>query len=186
MGPSRYIELSFCLLVAFVILAAISFLTLHPTLKEVRTEAQSEWASFLRQVKARNDLLPGLVEAFRGIEPGHGRLVEKLLEARSVSMRSTDPPTIVASVDEIDRCLAQIEKFAVTQPELNKYPPFAAHWDKVASMSRGVTETRRAYNYSARLYNRLLTPFPQNLLTVVLGFIPLKEYPAGRSFGDAD
>jgi len=185
MSTSRYIELSFLLLVAFVILATISFLTLRPTLTEIRNEAQNEWTSFLRQVQDRNYLVPGLVEAFKAVEPGHGRLVEKLLEARAVSSRSTDAATTVASVDEIERCLMRIQELVELRPELMKYPPFEAHWNKTGKISRGVADMRNAYNCSARLYNRLLTPFPQNLLTGVLGFVPLKEYPAGGSSGNA-
>lgn len=183
---TRIIELLVCLLVAFAVITLVSFLSLRPTLKEIRAEAQAEWASFLRQVKERNELLPALVEAFKGVEPGHGKLTDKILEARSISMRSTDPATIVASVDDIDRGLKQIERIAESRPELDRYPPFVEQWKRALRVSRRIAYTRRAYNDSVRLYNRLLLPFPQNILTVVLGFVPLREYPVGRTIGEGE
>ena len=184
MPVSRLIEFSSCFLVALMVLTVISFLTLRPTLQEVRTEAKTEWDAFLLAVNQRYELLPGLVEAMKAFEPGHGRLVEKSLAARSVAMRSSDPDRIVASVDDIERYLDQMRRLVLAQPDLGRYAPFARHWKQVMMISRRIAATRNAYNKSATLYNRLLTPFPQNILTTVFGFVPLSVYPTERMLGD--
>ncbi len=46
-------------------------------------------------VKERNELLPGLIEAVKGFEPGHTKLTENLLESRAISMRTADPAALV-------------------------------------------------------------------------------------------
>jgi len=178
MTVSRFIEFGFCFLVALLVLTVISFLTLRPTLLELRLEAHGEWESFLRAVNERNEVIPGLVEAIKGFEPGHGQLAEGSLAARAMAMRERDPDQIVALVDEIERYLAQMERLVQARPELGRYSPFASRWEQVLRLSRHVTETRNAYNKSATLYNRLLTPFPQNILTTVFGYVPLNNYPA--------
>jgi LemA protein len=178
MTVSRLIEFGFCFLVALLVLTMISFLTLRPTLQELRSEAQGEWESFLRAVSERNELIPGLVEAIKGFEPGHGQLAEGSLEARSMAMRARDPDQIVALADEVEHHLAQMERLVQARPELGQYSPFASRWEQVVRLSRRVTETRGAYNKSAMLYNRLLTPFPQNILTTVFGYVPLSVYHA--------
>ncbi len=183
---SRLIEFSSCLLIAFLILATISFLTLRPVLKEVRFDARAEWDGFMRAVKERNDLLPGLVEALKGFEQGHTKLAENLLEARLICIRSTEPAAIVGSVDNIERYLTQIENLARTRPGLEHYPPFAGHWRKVVRISLRVSSTRISYNTNVRLYNRLLMPFPQNLLTTAFGFVPLTDYPLPQTISDVD
>lgn len=183
---SRLIEFSSCLLIAFLILATISFLTLRPVLKEVRFDARAEWDGFMRAVKERNDLLPGLVEGLKGFEQGHTKLAEDLLETRLICIRSTDPAGIVGSVDNIERYLTQIEHLARTRPGLEQYPPFAGHWRKVVRISSRISSTRTSYNINARLYNRLLSPFPQNLLTTAFGFVPLTDYPLPQSISDTD
>ena len=186
MTVSRIIEFCACFLLAFVVLAAISFMTLRPALQETRAEARLEWDAFIRAVNERNDLLPGLVEAVKGFEPGHGRLAERSLAARSIAMRAGDPDNIVASVDDIERSLTQIGRLVHAQPDLGRYTPFAGPWEEVRMISRRVAEKRSAYNKTARLYNRLLTPFPQNMLTTVFGFVPLSVYPDARPIEGAE
>lgn len=183
MSVSRLIEFCTCFLVALVVLTVISFMTLRPTLREVRSEAKADWDAFIRAVNQRNELLPGLVEAVKGFEPGHGRLAERSLAARSTAMRSKDPDNIVASVDDIERHLTQIGRLVHARPDLGRYIPFAGHWEEVLKLTRQVSSARSAYNKSARLYNRLLTPFPQNMLTAVFGFVPLNVYPEVRVSG---
>ncbi|MBI4962624.1 MAG: LemA family protein [Desulfomonile tiedjei] len=181
MSLSRFIEFCFALLVAFLVLVFISFASLRPVLQQARSEAKAEWNQFLRAVAARNEAIPGLVEAIRGFEAGHGKLAEKILTARSISMRSNDPEAIVASVDQMDGFLGQIEKLAQANQDLSRYVPFDTNWKRTLQATYRVTYVRRCYNTNAACYNRLLIPFPQNLLTAVFGFLPLREYPASRT-----
>jgi len=184
MSASRIVEFGFFFLMAFLLIVLVSFLTLRPTLHEVRSEARAEWEGFLRAVQARNAELPGLVEAVKGFEPVYAKSAERLLEARSISVRSKDPRTIVASVDDMEMQLKRIERLAESKPGLNQYPPFEAHWKKVGKISERIKFMRQSYNSSARVYNRLLNPFPQSLLTAVFGFVPLTDYPLPRTMGE--
>lgn len=177
MKLSRVIEFCCSVLLAFLVLVVIAFLTMRPVLQDVRLEAVAEWDGFIRAVRDRNDALPGLVEALRGFEPGHAKLAEGLLESRSVSSRYSDPAGIVAAVDELERLLIQVESLALARPSLNQYPPFAVQWKKIAITTQRVASRRNNYNSAAKLYNQLLTPFPQNLLATVFGFVPLEAYP---------
>lgn len=183
MSLSRVIEFCFALLVAFLLVVFVSFVSLRPILNETRMEAKAEWAGFSRAVSSRNEALPGLAEAIRGFEAGHAKLAEKILEARSVSMRSSDPDVIVASVDQMDRFLGQIEKLAQTNRDLERYVPFDTQWKRSLQATYRISYARKCYNANAASYNRLLRPFPQNLLAAAFGFLPLKEYPASRSTG---
>jgi hypothetical protein len=177
MRLSKLIEFCFSFLVALVALAVISFLTLRPALDQALMEARADWSAFLRAVAERNDAIPGLAEALRGFEPGQGKLAEKILEARSISVRSTEPDTIVAAVNDTDKYLAQIEKLVQAKPRLEQYPPFSAQWKKAASLTQRISYLRKSYGSSVRSYNRLIAAFPQNLLTALFGFVPLNEYP---------
>jgi LemA protein len=178
MSLSRIIEFCSAVLVAFLILSVISFLSMRPILTQARIETKAEWDGFTRVVKQRNDLLPGLLEGLKGFEAGHSRLAERLMGARSVALRAVDPDRIVAAVDDMDRTIEQIKKIVQADPRLARYPPFEQPWKPVLALSRRISAARSDYNKSVQLYNRLLTPFPQNMLTALFGFVPLKEYPA--------
>lgn len=138
----------------------------------------------MRAAKQRNDLLPSLVEGLKGFETGHSRLTERLMDARSISMRAVDPDRIVAAVDDMDRSIEQVKRIVQASPDLARHPPFEKPWKRMSAISRRMCAARKDYNRSAALYNRLLTPFPQNMLTAVLGFVPLTEYPTPLAVGE--
>ena len=75
----KLIQILITFLLAFLTVVVVSFLMLRPVLKEVRMEAKAEWAAFARAVPERNDLIPGLIESFKGFESGHTKLAERLL-----------------------------------------------------------------------------------------------------------
>ncbi len=183
MTRSRIVELGSSFLIAFLVIVLASFLTLRPTLQEVRSEARVEWEGFLRAVNERNAELPGLVQAVKGFEPIFAKPAERLLEARSIAGRSKNPGTIVEWVDSMDGQLEQIQQLAESKPGLDQYPPFVTHWKKVTRISEQIDVMRRSYNSSAKAYNRLLTAFPQSLLTAAFGFVPLTDYPLTRPAG---
>jgi LemA protein len=176
MSFTKVIEFSFSFLVAFVVMTVISFLTLRPALDQALMEARADWSALLRAVVERNDALPGLVEALRGFEPGHGKLAEKILEARSIAVRSTEPETLVAAVNDTDKLLTQLVKLVQAKPNLEQYPPFAAQWKKAVALTQRINYLRKTYSSSVRSYNRLLTAFPQKMVTALFGFGPLNEY----------
>jgi len=176
MGVFGVFEILIAMLLAFLALVAVSFLTLRPTLKGVRVEAKAEWAALARAIPERNNLIPGLVESFRGFESGHGRLAERLTQARSISMRSADPDRIIAATDEIDRILEDIRKIAESKSDLAQYPPFAMQWKKIEKVSHRISMKRAHYNNTATSYNLLLGVFPQNLVAAAFGFVPLNTY----------
>ncbi len=181
----RLIELCFCFLAALVVVVVVSFLTLRPLLVELRTDAQNEWQSYVGSISTRNEVLPGLAEALRGFESGQGKLVNKLLQAPSVSLLRRDPDFIVAFADDIDLSLLEIEKLTKAGSQVGKHPPFAAHWREVGRLTHMVIEHRTRYNKAAAVHNGLLGAFPQNLVCGAWGFVPLNLYPVPGSLGIA-
>jgi LemA protein len=186
MSLSRIIEFSFYVLVAFLILATLSFFSLRPMLRQVRAEAAAEWVDFMGAIKKRNEMLPGLIEAIRGFESGHGQLIAKLLETRSILMRPTGADGVVAAVDEMERRLIQVEKLVSAGSGLGGYPPFARQWKRVLKITQKVNRLRSDYYRSVRLYNGLLEAFPQNLVATLFGFVPLTVYPRAHWAGEGD
>jgi LemA protein len=184
MNAAKIVRFCVSFLLAFLALLIFSFLSLRPALKDMRVEISADWEGFVRESRERNRVLTGLIEAVRGFEPGQARLAAKMLEAQAVSTRSSDPHRIVAAVNEMEQYLTQIGKLARSRPEIDRYPPFAAHWSKVVEHTYRVDMFRRSCDAKTRAYNRLLTVFPQNILAAVFGFVPLNEYPMVRTVLD--
>lgn len=172
MTSQRLVEISFSFLAAFLFLIVVSFISMRPVLNEVRLEARAEWDSFARAANNRNDLIPTLLETVKGYEPGQGKLASGLLEARGISMRTQDLNALVSSVNETDAYLLQIEKLAKSNFKLENHPSFVGQWKAIARASHRIRDSKKRYNNIARLYNRMLTPFPQNLLASLFGTFP--------------
>lgn len=177
---SRFIEFSFAFLVALLILSVISFLTLRPTLKEIRGEARAQWDSMVNLARERNDLAPSVVEVLKGFGVIQNKLGEKILEERSILLRASDPDTIISSIDDTDQRLAKIAQLADSSQELKNHILFVNQWAKINAVGRELRIRRMNYNETAKMYNSLLTPFPQNMLAIIFGFVPLNRYPLGN------
>jgi hypothetical protein len=177
MAVPRIIELSFSFLAAFLVLILLSFLTARPMLNDVKSEARGLWDDFRSAVGQRNDFLPGVVEGARGFLPGSGKLAERLLEVRAVSMRATDPDEVVASVDAMEAQLRELERCTRSSTGPQQHALFAAQWQNVKMLTRRIQSLRHEYNRAARVYNGLLRVFPQNMVAAAFGFVPLKSYP---------
>lgn len=177
---ARGMELSVAFLLALGVLSLLSFLSVRPMLNEARGEAGVNWDKFVKVARERNELIPGLVESIKSASPGQAKLAAKLFEERSVLNRSNDPKEIIASVDEMDRQLTRIEKLARSSTEINSYLPFIQTWKKISTINSDMRSKRILYNQTARRYNDLMAPFPQNILTSIFGFVPLQYYPLGN------
>ncbi len=159
-------------------------MSMRPIVQEIRFEARAEWDGYTRAVKDRNDMIPGLVEAIRGFEPGHTKITAGLLETRAIIIRAGDPAAFVTAANEMDRLLAQIEKMARANPKFEAYPPFASNWKTILKISRRAYINRRNYNNIAGIYNKLLHPFPQNILMSAFGYTPLSIFPGPSELGE--
>jgi LemA protein len=184
MSFSRVIEFAFSFLVAFLALSILSFLSARPALQQTRLEAKADWEGLMRSIKERNEVLPSLAEALRGLDPSHAGLSSELLESRAIISRSLDADTILITAGKLDSQLSQIGALVKTNPLLEQHPTFGLHWKNILRISQKIFYLRRAYNSSARLYNRLLSLFPQNVTASIFGFVPLKLYSESVLVGE--
>jgi LemA protein len=184
MNISRTIEVFCCFIVSFLMVVIISCIGAKRILKDAGSEAQAEWDNLLRAVQERNEGIPSLVERFRDVEVGRAKLVAGLLESRSMLMRASDPNVVIAATDRMDVGLMEIESIMKVSPKLETNAPFMVEWSHIVKISRRTATARRNYNNSARLHNRLLTPFPQNMLISLFGYSPLPIYKEARLLGE--
>ncbi len=117
---SRLIEFSCSVLVAFIMLSLVSFLTLRPTLKEIRGEARAQWEGMVNLARERNDQVQGVVEVLKGFGVIQNKWGEKILEERSILLRAADPDTIISSINETDQRLAKLGQIADCSEEAKK------------------------------------------------------------------
>jgi LemA protein len=174
---SGFIKFCCSILVAFLLLSTVSFFTLRPTLKEIHLDTRQQWEGMLALARERNDLLPGMVETLKGVGLIQSRLGEKMLEERSILSKTTGPETILRSIEETDQMLAKISQIATSSGELKNNNLFQQQWSRINYLNQELKLRRAGYNETSKLYNSLLTSFPQNMIAAVFGFVPLNKFP---------
>ena len=177
---SRLVEFSCSVLVAFMMLSIISFLTLRPTLKDIRNEARTQWEGMVTLARDRNEQVQGIIEVLKGFGVMETKLGEKMLEERSILLRATDPESIMISIDETDQRMTKLIQIADSASELKNHSGFRTQWARIIATDSELKVRRTNYNETAKMYNSLLNPFPQNMLATILGFVPLHRYPSNH------
>ncbi|MGC8660819.1 MAG: LemA family protein, partial [Desulfomonilaceae bacterium] len=128
----------------------------------------------------RNDQVQGVVEVLKGFGVIENKWGEKILEERSILLRAADPESIINSINETDQKMAKLRQITDSSPELKNHAGFSSQWARIIATDRELRLQRMNYNETAKMYNSLLNPFPQNMLATIFGFVPLHRYPANR------
>ncbi|MGB9616097.1 MAG: LemA family protein [Desulfomonilaceae bacterium] len=174
---ARMIELLVAAVFLFLFFSAMSFVFLRPALQEGRANVQREWNEFLSEMRARNDMLPGLLETVKMFQPFFSKTAAKMLEAKAVIKRSRDPDVIMASVDQLDVDIKTLETLVHSNPEMLQHPTFLRQWDLFLKKNSKVSLTRTRYNSSVQTYNDLIEVFPQSIFASMFGYVRAAAYP---------
>ncbi len=180
-GYARMLELLVAALVLFLLFSGMSFLFMRPALNESRTNIQRDWYEFMKEVKERNDMLPGLLETVKMFQPFFTKTAAKMLEAKAVIKRSREPEIIIASVDKLDMDIKTLETLVSNNPEMLEQSSFRQQWDLFTKKNNKVVMARTLYNSSVQKYNNLIDIFPQNIFASLLGYGRAVAYPTPSS-----
>lgn len=175
---ARMIEIAAAAILAFLFFSAISFLCLRPTLLDARSSIHSSWQHYLRELRERNELLPGLLESVKHFQPGLSKTTDRIMEARSAINRSNASEIIIPAVDKLEIHLGTIESVINEKTELMRNSLFANQWQNVAKRNQQIAIARALYNSHVRTYNSLLGVFPQTLFSSLFGYVRAAEYPS--------
>ncbi len=181
---ARMIELLVAAVFLFLFFSAMSFIFLRPALQEGRVNVQREWNEFLSEVRARNDMLPGLLETVKMFQPFFSKTAAKMLEAKAVIKRSRDPDVIMASVDQLDVDIKTLETLVHSNPDMLQHPAFLRQWDLFLKKNSKVSLTRTRYNSSVQTYNDLIEVFPQSIFASMFGYVRATAYPPPPSIAE--
>lgn len=180
----RLVELLIAALAMFLLFSGMSFLFLRPALQEHRASIHSQWNDFLKEVKERNDMLPGLLETVKLFQPFFAKTAAKMLEAKAVIKRSREPEVIIASLDQLDVGIKTLESLVNSNLEMLQNSSFRGQWDLFLKKNKKVAIARLLYNTHAQRYNDLLEIFPQSIFASLLGYVRAVPYPIPSSVAE--
>jgi LemA protein len=172
-----------CLLVllAIIVIAAISFAGTYNKLVTLGQDVDKSWAEVENQYQRRADLVPNLVATVQGAATFEKETLQAVTEARASVGRATitpgqaptDPEALArfqAAQDQLGAALQRLLVVAERYPELKANQNFRDLQAQLEGTENRIAVARGRFNESAQQYNTVLKKFPTNLMAGLLGF----------------
>jgi LemA protein len=133
-----------------------------------RLAVDAQWAQVESQYQRRVDLVPGLVEAVKGVLVQERAVVGALTRARTAYLSApAGSQGRVEAANDLERSLGRLLGVVEAYPQLRSADAVARLIDEVSGTENRIAVERRRYNERVRVYNTLVQQFPS---TVVAGF----------------
>ena len=130
------------------------------------------WSGIDVQLKRRHELIPALIETVKGYMAHEQATLEKVVQARSESIRVKEVPDAEAAECELSGALRNLLALAEAYPDLKANQNFMQFQDHLVETEDRIEMARRYYNGSVRDYNILIESFPGILIAGMLNREP--------------
>jgi len=157
-------------LIVIVLLVVVAYNSLIRKSQRVK----EAWADIDVQLKRRYDLVPNLIEAVKGYMAHEKEVFEKVTEARTRAMGTTDSGEKIKAENQFTQTLKTLFAVAENYPELKANQSFIELQKELVDTEDKIQAARRFYNSNVRDYNIAIKVFPKTLIAQTFGF---KEEP---------
>ena len=155
-----------------VIVVGFVMVTTYNAVVALRNRIHKAWANIDVALKQRHDMLPGLVDAVRGIMAFEEDVFEEVARARA-AYTSTDPIPRQAEVSEATTSAVR-SLFAVVEayPELKSAGNVQVLQAEIARIEDVIADRRELYNDQVFRYNTRIGQVPTTLFAGLFGWAP--------------
>jgi LemA protein len=147
----------------------------YNTLTAQEETIKAAWGEVQNQLQRRNDLIPNLVEAVKGVAAQEQEVFGRIAASREKLAGATTPAETMAAANEQSSALARLLVVIENYPQLRSSESFNRLMDELSGTGNRLTVARMRYNESIQAYNTLRRQFPSNITATVFGFSG--EYP---------
>ena len=164
-----------------VVVVGFVVVTTYNAVVALRNRIHKAWANIDVALKQRHDMLPGLVDAVRGIMAFEQDVFEEVARARA-AYASTDPIPRQAEVSEATTSAVR-SLFAVVEayPELKSAGNVQLLQAEIARIEDVIADRRELYNDQVFRYNTRIAQVPTTLFAGVFGWVPEPFFAADEA-----
>jgi LemA protein len=143
--------------------------------------ADQSFADLDAQLQRRNDLIPNLVAAVRGVLNQEQAVFGELARARAAYSGATTPEQRFAASNQIEAGLGRLLAIVENFPQLRSSENVRDLQVQLEGTENRVAQARRDYNGAVTGYNASIRRFPRSLVAGTFGFDrkPLFQANAG-------
>ena len=157
-------------LTAFALALGLSACGPIATIPALEERTRSAWSEVQNQYRRRDDLIPKLIEAFKGFAQQEREVLRQVADARAKAAQvQVDASTIADPQkfrdfqevqDQLSNAVARLLATAERYPELKSSSGFQAAQSQVADTESRIAVARRDYLAAVRAHNRELRTIP--------------------------
>ena len=136
----------------------------------LKEAVDSAWAQVMNQLQRRNDLIPNLVEATKGIAQQERDVFGQIAESRAKLAGATTPEQRMQAANEQSSALARLLVVVENYPDLKSNAQFSRLMDELAGTENRIAVERMRYNERVQEYNTQRRRFPSNVTASIFGF----------------
>jgi LemA protein len=156
--------------VGVLILAVIVVVATYNGLVDKETAVDQSFADLDAQLQRRNDLIPNLVGAVRGVLGQEQAVFGELARARERYSGATSDDQRVAAANDISAGLGRLLAIVEAYPQLRSSENVRDLQVQLEGTENRIAQARRDYNATTTDYNRSIRRFPRNLVAGIFGF----------------
>jgi LemA protein len=155
---------------AVVLLLILPLVSSYNGLVNSRAEVDRSFADVDTQLQRRNDLIPNLVAAVRGVLNQEQAVFGELARARQAyaGARSTDDK--VSAANQIDAGIGRLLAIVESYPQLRSNENVRDLQTQLEGTENRIAQARRDYNRMVTSYNVRIHQFPRNIVAGLFGF----------------
>ena len=155
---------------AVVVLLVLPLVASYNGLVNSEADVDQAFADVDTQLQRRNDLIPNLIAAVRGILNQEQAVFGELARARSNYAGAATPEQKVDAANAIDAGLGRLLAIVESYPELRSSENVRDLQVKLEGTENRIAQSRRVYNAQVTSYNKRVKRFPRNIVAGLFGF----------------
>ncbi len=161
--------------VAIVVLLALSLVAMFNRLVRLRNRAENAWAQVDVQLRKRYDLIPNLVETVKGYAAHERETFEAVTQARTAAQQAQGVAQQAQAENVLTAALGRLFAVAEAYPQLRATENFQQLQTQLTEVEQQIAVARQVYNDTVLSYENALETVPTSIIAGMFNFRP-REY----------
>lgn len=159
-----------CIVIAVIIIIVVYAIILFNSFSSLDNKVKEAFSTMDIYLKKRWDLVPNLVEIVKSYAKHEKDTLEEVTKLRGNIYDDMSNDKKIATNIELSRDIDKIMVLVESYPELKASDNFKDLSDKLVKIEDDISNSRKYYNGTVRIFNNKVEMFPNNIFAKIFGF----------------
>ena len=139
----------------------------------LRNRVKNGWSQIDVQLKQRADLIPNLVQTFKGYAAHESQVLTQVTQARANALQaaqSGDVQQRIQAENQLSRAIMNLQAVAEAYPQLQANQNFLDLQGQLKALEEKIAYARQFYNDVVQKYNTKIEVVPSNIIAGLFHF----------------